>query len=101
MTPSANYEAINALIRLRDGSLTCHDMMLAESQAMGWGEGFPLMNAKPDRWKLCPRCMTSLPIDDFIIPSDSLRTAYKIDRMGNQVAIPVADVAERCVTCRR
>ena len=98
MTAEANFEIVRALIRKRDGSYETLD--LKDRETFPWGEPLPLLNAHPDRWKLCPACYQSKPIAEFLIETDALRTYYKIDSYGSETAIPVADVAERCKTCR-
>ncbi len=95
MTPEAIRDVCSSFVKLRDGSMTTRDMIDAERYL--WRDAWPPINAKPDRWKICPICNHSQPIAE----SDVLRTIVKMDRFENEVAVPVADVAAYCASCRK
>ncbi len=86
-------EILEAIVK-RDGYFSTHEMENAER--FPWLEPLPPFNADPDRMKLCPICLKSQPIAEFLIPSNLLRTVGI--KRGDYVT-EVAEVSEYCRTC--
>lgn len=78
----------------RNGRFTTIEMEMAESRAEGYAP-YPLINAKPDRMKICPVCLKNQPIAEFLIESSVLRTVIVKD----VYAAPCAAVSEFCRSC--
>lgn len=98
MIPLRAREILASVIK-RDGRFTTQDIENAE-QVSEWQEPRPLINARPERMKICPLCYVAQPIAEFIIESDVLRTCVLFVRSANEdFAFPCADISEYCLSC--
>lgn len=103
MMPTRVCEILNAVRVGTNGSFTTHDIENAEAES----RAFPspparqMINARPERWKICPICFKMQPIAEFLLPTVELRTVILFHREAlEDFAYPCADISEVCKKCR-
>jgi hypothetical protein len=90
-----NFEIAEAVIKI-DGYFSSWD--LEQQDRMEW-RNYGLINARPERIKLCPICYRRLPIAEFLI-DDQIHTLVKPSHSGGEeFAYLCANISEYCRSC--